>query len=94
MPSAPHSPVFRVGGDEFVVLLERSDLENRYSLIARLRSRMEGGPDRQPWERASAAIGLAVYDSAQDDSLDSVLARADFSMHENKRAMKSCAIAR
>ena len=42
-----------------------------------------------PWEKVSASIGAAFYDPAQDDNMESVFARADQAMYENKVAMKA-----
>jgi diguanylate cyclase (GGDEF)-like protein len=83
-----HSPVYRVGGDEFVVVLEDIDYEWREQLMQDLENRFEKSqdPKRESWERFSAAFGLAVYDSAVDPYLDSVYNRADQLMYEDKRA--------
>lgn len=86
-----HSPVFRVGGDEFVVILENSDFIERATLIQSIMDEFDQSyhdTSLPPWERVSAAAGLAIYDSDLDDSVDSVLKRADASMYEYKRAWK------
>jgi len=87
-----HSPVFRVGGDEFVVLLENKDFNRKDELIDSFRSHMEelqSNKSLQPWERLSAAMGLAIYDESMDDDADSVLKRADRLMYQNKKDMKA-----
>ena len=86
-----HSPVYRVGGDEFIVILENNDYEERASLIQSLFDtfRQNSNDDSlEPWERVTAAVGSAIYDSETDDSVDAVLKRADSAMYENKRAQK------
>lgn len=86
-----HSQVFRVGGDEFVVILEQSDYEERDALTRLILDEFHRNADDAslpPWERVSAAVGCAVYDRAVDDGVDSVLKRADAAMYENKRAWK------
>ena len=82
-----HSPVFRVGGDEFVVLLENRDYNDRESLVVELREKfkkMSNDESRRPWERYSAAIGVAIYDSGTDKSMNEVLDRADWMMYDDK----------
>lgn len=82
-----HSPVFRIGGDEFVVLLEKRDYDNRDELLTRLRAKFEqtsNDSSKEPWERYSAAIGMAIYDSSQDTSMDDVFKRADKLMYQDK----------
>lgn len=87
-----HAPVYRIGGDEFIVILESNDYDQREALIQSMsdafaqHTRDDSIP---PWERVSAAIGFAEYDPMQTESVDQVLQRADAAMYENKRAMKN-----
>ena len=77
-----HSAVFRIGGDEFAVLLRGADYERRDELAALMeRAEQSGG--------ASVACGMAVFDPAADRDLRSVQKRADAKMYEKKREMKS-----
>ena len=85
-----HSPVFRVGGDEFVVILRNSDYEQRNELIDSANKKFyetENDMSREPWERYSVTIGLAVYNNG--DTVDSVGKRADENMYQNKQKMKN-----
>lgn len=87
-----HSPVFRVGGDEFVVVLEHGDLTSREELLAKLKGEMRRCAENetlQPWEKPSAAVGIALYDAALDHSADDVFKRADTAMYADKQAMKA-----
>ena len=43
----------------------------------------------EPWERISAAIGVACYDPKADSSVASVFERADKVMYEQKVEMKA-----
>lgn len=86
------SPVFRVGGDEFVIVLEGEDLANfqelRATFLNALDSSGQAG-DTAPWERVSAAMGMAEFDSSTDASVADVFARADGDMYACKKAMKT-----
>lgn len=87
-----HSPVFRIGGDEFVVILKGHDLENIEELISefqRQQKKLRDNPNLAYWEKTSAAIGYAVYAPNIDSSYDSVFKRADKDMYNNKKAMKA-----
>lgn len=86
-----HSPVFRIGGDEFVVLLENQDYDHRDQLLTALRASFEtssNDEDREPWERYSAATGMAIFDEENDVSMDDVFKRADTLMYQNKLESK------
>ena len=83
-----HSPVFRIGGDEFVVFLEGEDFENRDALVALLDSACDNsfvaaGEETIP---VSIARGLECYSHGVDISVEDVVRRADKKMYENKKA--------
>lgn len=88
-----HSPVFRIGGDEFVVVLRNNDYHNIEALVDEFQAAL-GKPDTdassslEPWENIRAAIGYALYDPAIDTDVSSVFRRADEQMYAHKKAMK------
>ncbi len=82
-----HSPVFRIGGDEFAVILENDDLANRSDLTAKFAAaldEMARDETLSAWERISAAIGIAVFDPAKDDTVEDVFKRAEKAMNAMK----------
>ena len=84
-----HSPVFRVGGDEFIAVLRGQDLNNIEALKADFIAKTSGRIDQEPWKTVSAAIGVAFYDPEVDKSVDDVLKRADKAMYAMKKDMKA-----
>ena len=87
-----HSPVFRIGGDEFVVILQNSDYENVKELVGSFNviiEDMSNDEELEPWERISAAIGYALFDQRRDLSVEDVFKRADGTMYIRKKEMKS-----
>ena len=87
-----HSPVFRVGGDEFVVILRNQDLSNVDRLVENFNAslqQLQHDTTLEPWEKISAAIGYALYDQNADSSVEDVFKRADKAMYERKTAMKA-----
>ena len=85
-----HSPVFRIGGDEFTVVLQNEDYQNREALASQFqRDRAEQcAAAERLWEAPRVAMGIAVYDPAVDSTADDTLRRADKLMYENKRIGK------
>lgn len=84
--------VYRIGGDEFIVVLEGDEYTEREELFAGLRKAFEASrtdPERELWQCYSAAGGMAAYDSAIDESVDDVFRRADAAMYADKQSMKS-----
>ena len=87
-----HSPVFRIGGDEFTVILRGEDYRQYDQLKARFDEeigRMAADETLKPWERVSASIGAAFYDGSLDDDLNSLFRRADQVMYDEKKRMKA-----
>ena len=86
-----HSPVFRIGGDEFSVILQNADYENREVLVEQFKAGMVeiSASAKHEWEEAHIAMGIAVYDSQRDRSVNDVIRRADGGMYENKRGRKA-----
>lgn len=87
-----HSPVFRIGGDEFAVILKNDDLKNVDALVEKFNStfdKMSQDDSLEPWEHISAAIGIALYDPLRDNNLTNVFKRADKAMYARKKEMKA-----
>lgn len=79
-------PVFRVGGDEFAVILTDDSYLNREILINRFYSvsaRINATADTQ-WEQINIAAGFSEYDPDNDHTVEDVARRADKRMYENK----------
>lgn len=87
-----HSPVFRVGGDEFIVLLKGSDYENYDSLLADFNAKLDElakDDSLEPWEKVSAAIGVAYWGKDGNNDIQTLFKAADEKMYENKVKMKA-----
>lgn len=89
--SFSRSPVFRIGGDEFVVILQRDAYEMRKEQMLAFKESAEkkNAEAQNEWEKVSAAMGLAVYEPETDTEFSDVLRRADEEMYENKKLMKN-----
>lgn len=85
-----HSMVFRIGGDEFVAVLEKDDVDKRDELMRNFDAKVEAvcNAATDPWEKASIAKGIAVFDPSIDANVESVLRRADANMYADKREFK------
>ena len=85
-----HSPVFRIGGDEFAVILMNDDFENRDALVRKFeRERKKICKEaKEFWEKIHISMGIAVHDPEIDAAVEDTVRRADQIMYENKRAFK------
>lgn len=84
------SPVFRIGGDEFVVILLKGDLENCRALLKACDKACKNAVVKADGQQipVSVAKGFAIFDAQRDASFADVFTRADDAMYKNKRKMK------
>ncbi len=80
-----HSPIYRIGGDEFAAILEGEDYENHNSLIKTFEKIME---ENLSTGNVLISDGYDEFDSEKEDSLHSVFERADKKMYERKKLLK------
>ncbi len=87
-----HSAVFRIGGDEFAIIMGKSDsdfVESHISEFNRRIRELTSNDSLEEWQKVSAAIGYAIYDPATDSSVDDVFIKADRNMYEDKKRRKT-----
>ena len=77
------SPVFRVGGDEFAVLLQGDDYSRMDELIEQMNTHNEDAV-----ENGGIVIALGVSRYDHDEKVALVYERADQTMYENKKMLK------
>ena len=82
-----HSPVYRISGDSFLIVLQALDYKNRELLMGMLHSRMMEAREKETVADgfASFSSGIAVYDPETDASLAEVIQRAEFEADRNSR---------
>ena len=84
--------LYRTGGDELVGVFdgeEQGTVQQRILEFKGEVASLQSQPELQPWQRVSAAVGVAAYDAARDRSAEDVLKRADAAMYQDKLAMKA-----
>ncbi len=81
-----HSPVYRVGGDEFVAVLQGQEYLSRKDLLQALHDRSE---EHISTNEVVISGGLSEYRPGSDSSLHDAFERADALMYEEKKLLKS-----
>ena len=79
-----HSPVFRVGGDEFVVVLSGIDYDNRHEIMINL---LKFSTDNIGTNRVVIAAGISDYIQDKDKNVFNVFERADEQMYVQKEQL-------
>lgn len=85
-----HTPIYRIGGDEFVIILRRGDYTQSSKLINLFNNRMKNinKGEAEEKNKISAAIGYAEFDPNTDKCVDDVFKKADKAMYDRKHQMK------
>ena len=86
-----HSPVFRIGGDEFVAILEREDYAKQDELLDQFEKQVLLNLDR---DKAVVSFGCSRFNPRQDKSIRVVFERADVTMYREKTLLKSLGAAK
>ena len=81
-----HSPVYRIGGDEFVVIAKDQDYNNRVELVEQFN---ELSKKHIATNEVVVSAGLAEYDPQKDKVMHDVFERADALMYKKKMELKS-----
>jgi len=81
-----HSPVFRIGGDEFVIISKGYDYEHRAELMQKLNKVSEENKGKMG--KVVIAAGISDFNSETDNSLVTVFERADANMYIRKKELK------
>ena len=76
--------IARIGGDEFVVLLESAD-ENSETLLTRLHENVKDYNVKRSQYTLSVSLGTAQFDPEYPISIDELLSKADALMYAQKR---------
>ena len=79
------SEIYRIGGDEFVALLEGNDYQNRDSLLKTFNERIDMNIKKRGVVISS---GMSAYEPGVDNTFIQVFNRADREMYQRKHEIK------
>ncbi len=84
-----YGKVYRIGGDEFCIIMENSSEEEICVLIKKLMKEEAAYNEQSKNVHMQIATGYAQFDAGMDMELDKTRSRADERMYENKRQLKA-----
>lgn len=80
-----HSPVYRIGGDEFAAFLMGEDYKNRVSLITSFNQQIEKNKEKG---QVVVSCGLADLNEEKSENYAGLFAIADNRMYQRKKQLK------
>ncbi len=86
----PSDAVVRYGGEEFLLLLPGSDVEQALTVLERVRSELHSQPLIYAKRRVAFSFSGGVAIRKTGEARDAVIARADAALYRAKRAGKRC----
>ena len=81
-----HTSVYRVGGDEFVSIIDGDDYNNRNALIKLFNSQIEKNIESNS---VVVAVGISDFVPGKDNSFKRIFQRADQLMYKRKKELKN-----
>ena len=79
---------YRIGGDEFVVLLKKPARADVGDLVLKVTNRVQISVRDLPIKELGVAAGYEFYDPKKDQNLEDTRIRADQKLYNNKKSMK------
>lgn len=83
-----YGKVYRIGGDEFCVIMDNTSDETICSLLQQLMQEEKIYNEHSKTVHMQIASGYAKFDKEKDTNLDQTRCRADILMYENKKILK------
>lgn len=81
-------PAYRIGGDEFVILVYMTDDKQLKGIVQQIQNKIQSVKIEQNIS-LSVSIGMALYNPQVDTTLMDTFARADSEMYDSKRKFKN-----
>ena len=78
--------ICRYGGDEFLCILENTDIADGEEVAQRMRARISGDTLQSGDRQFGLTLSLGLAEASKDDTLDALIKRADSALYAAKRA--------
>jgi diguanylate cyclase len=82
--------LFRIGGEEFVLLLTNTSLAKAEPLITKLRHGVAESGFHFKQERVELTLSAGITEATAEDSIQSIYERADAALYKAKDAGRNC----
>ena len=82
--------MFRIGGEEFVLLLGNTDADGASAMVDKLRSGIAGSSFHFRGEPVSVTLSAGITETRPGDNVESIYERADGALYKAKNSGRNC----
>ncbi|MEM7562642.1 MAG: diguanylate cyclase [Pseudomonadota bacterium] len=82
--------VFRLGGEEFVLLLTNTDVEKANDMVDKLRSAVADSGFHFKGKRVTLTMSAGITETRENDDMESIYERADAALYKAKHSGRDC----
>jgi len=82
--------VYRIGGEEFVLILTNTDVKQANSMIEKLRHSISDSNFHFNQKQVSLTVSAGLTETRQDDTVESIFERADKALYQAKNSGRNC----
>ena len=82
--------VFRIGGEEFVLLLSNTDAAGAASMVEKMRAGIAGSSFHFRGEPVSVTLSAGITETRGGDNVESIYERADKALYKAKNSGRNC----
>ncbi len=79
----------RYGGDEFIIILPETDLENAKKVAEKIKNTLDSIVFRKGKNEFKCTVSIGVTSVRKDDTIESILERVDSALYQTKRVGKA-----
>lgn len=84
--------IFRIGGEEFVLLLTNTDVSKAEILVEKLRKAVNASDFHFNQERVTLSLSAGLTETRDEDDVESIYERADSALYRAKNSGRNCQI--
>ena len=82
--------IFRIGGEEFVLLLPNTPVDKAALLVNKLRDKISQSPIHCNQQRVSLTLSAGLTEPVKNDSIEALFDRADKALYKAKNSGRNC----
>ena len=82
--------VFRLGGEEFVLLLTNTDADKANDMVEKLRRAVSESSFHFKGKRVSMTMSAGITETRENDDVESIYERADAALYKAKHSGRDC----